>query len=174
MRTAAATKWLRNTPSSPSTGDNLWHELAEQTAARARLAQTAWAHHAEIAARPPASPDDEQCDTEYRCEDCDKVLEGDDLNFDDDGITLCKFHYEYLLAETAAMSDEDTPKCTRTCSAGLKPTKAGDRRHPHETNRPRLPPLRRTVSPDARRTGRPAMQPRQRCRTPPPENDNLT
>ncbi len=61
----------------------------------------------ELEARPPASPDDEQCDTEYRCEDCGKVLEGDDLNFDDDGITLCKFLYEYLPAETAAMNDEE-------------------------------------------------------------------
>ena len=107
MRTPVATKWLRNLPSPPPTGDNLRHEIAEQTAARARLAQTAWAHCAGLAARPPASPDDEQFDTDYRCEDCSKVLKGDDLNFDDDGITLCKFHYEYLLAETTAMSDEE-------------------------------------------------------------------
>ena len=51
--------------------------------------------------------DDEQYDTEYRCEDSGKVLEDDDLNFDDDGIPLCNLHYEYLLAETAAMSDEE-------------------------------------------------------------------
>ena len=107
MRTSAATKWLRNLPSPPPTVDNLRHEIAEQTDARVRLAQMARAHQAELTAIPPASPDDEQCDSEYRCEDCDKVLEGDDLNFDDDGITLCKFHYENLLAETAAMSDEE-------------------------------------------------------------------
>ena len=107
MRTPADTKCLRNHPSPSATGDNLRHKIAEQIAARARLAQTARAHHAELAARPPASPDDELYDTEYRCEDCGKILEGDDLNFDGDGITLCKFHYEYLLAETAAMSDEE-------------------------------------------------------------------
>ena len=51
--------------------------------------------------------DDEQYGTVYRCEDCGKVLEDDDLNFDDDGIRLCNLHYEYLLADTAAMSDEE-------------------------------------------------------------------
>lgn len=51
--------------------------------------------------------DDDQYGTVYRCEDCGKVLEEDDLNFDDDGIRLCNLHYEYLLADTAAMSDEE-------------------------------------------------------------------
>ena len=57
---------------------------------------------------PPANDsNDEPRNTEYRCEDCGKVLEDDDLNFDDDGIRLCNLHYEYLLADTAAMSDEE-------------------------------------------------------------------
>ena len=51
--------------------------------------------------------DDERYGTVYRCEDCGKVLEDDDLNFDDDGIRLCNLHYEYLLADAAAMSDEE-------------------------------------------------------------------
>ncbi len=57
---------------------------------------------------PPVNDSNAQHrNTEYRCEDCGKVLEDDDLNFDDDGIRLCKLHYEYLLADTAAMSDEE-------------------------------------------------------------------
>ena len=34
---------------------------------------------------------------EYLCEDCDKVLLGDDLNFDCEGVPLCTYHYEVLI-----------------------------------------------------------------------------
>ena len=57
---------------------------------------------------PPVNDSNgEPRNSEYRCEDCGKVLEDDNLNFDDDGIPLCNVHYEYLLADTAALSDEE-------------------------------------------------------------------
>ncbi|MCY4558484.1 MAG: hypothetical protein OXF79_19340 [Chloroflexi bacterium] len=38
-------------------------------------------------------------ETEYRCEDCDKVLLDDDLRFDGEGVPLCAYHYEVLLED---------------------------------------------------------------------------
>ena len=40
-------------------------------------------------------------ETEYRCEDCSKVLLGDDLCFDSEGVPLCAYHYEVLLEDAA-------------------------------------------------------------------------